>query len=81
MDLRLTALTDKLADTFNKATGATCSPEDLTYLAKFSQHFGATNIGYVFRQIYVIVCHKHSECMIACFRLSLHFCYTLLLSR
>ncbi|QCE15419.1 hypothetical protein DEO72_LG11g2430 [Vigna unguiculata] len=46
MDLRLTALIDKLAETFNKATGATCSPEDLTYLAKFSQHFGATNIGY-----------------------------------
>ncbi|TKY73976.1 hypothetical protein E2542_SST02735 [Spatholobus suberectus] len=44
MDLRLTALSDKLAETFNKATGATCSPEDLTYLAKFSQHFGATNI-------------------------------------
>ncbi|XP_047172044.1 muscle M-line assembly protein unc-89-like isoform X1 [Vigna umbellata] len=46
MDLRLTALIDKLAETFNKATGATCSPEDLTYLAKFSQHFGATNIGH-----------------------------------
>ncbi|RZC07428.1 COP1-interacting protein 7-like isoform X3 [Glycine soja] len=44
MDLRLTALSDKLAETFSKATGATCSPEDLTCLAKFSQHFGATNI-------------------------------------
>ncbi|RDX87372.1 COP1-interacting protein 7, partial [Mucuna pruriens] len=44
MDLRLTALSNKLAETFNKATGAPCSPEDLTYLAKFSQHFGATNI-------------------------------------
>ncbi|XP_068484481.1 COP1-interacting protein 7-like isoform X2 [Phaseolus vulgaris] len=46
MDLRLTALIDKLAKTFNKAAGATCSPEDLTCLAKFSQHFGATNIGH-----------------------------------
>ncbi|KAL2339511.1 hypothetical protein Fmac_007451 [Flemingia macrophylla] len=44
MDLRLTALGHKLAETFNKATGGTCSPEDLTYLAKFSRHFGATNI-------------------------------------
>nr|KYP53788.1 hypothetical protein KK1_024362 [Cajanus cajan] len=44
MDLRLTALGDKLAETFNKATGVTCSHEDLAYLAKFSRHFGATNI-------------------------------------
>ncbi|KAL3025955.1 hypothetical protein AAZX31_04G206000 [Glycine max] len=44
MDLRLTALSEKLVETFNKATGATCSPEDLSYLGKFSQHFDATNI-------------------------------------
>ncbi|XP_027339260.1 uncharacterized protein LOC113853025 isoform X2 [Abrus precatorius] len=44
MDLRLTALSDKLAETLNNVTGATCSPEDLTYLAKFSQQFGATDI-------------------------------------
>ncbi|XP_061356662.1 uncharacterized protein LOC133301080 isoform X2 [Gastrolobium bilobum] len=44
MDLRLTALSNKLGETFNKASGATCSLKDMTYLAKFSQHFGAANI-------------------------------------
>nr|XP_004503059.1 COP1-interacting protein 7-like [Cicer arietinum] len=44
MDLRLTALRNKLAETFNKATDAKCSPKDITYLVKFSHHFGATNL-------------------------------------
>ncbi|KAJ1400557.1 hypothetical protein SESBI_29425 [Sesbania bispinosa] len=44
MDLRLTALSNKLVETFNKATDANCSPKDVTGLAKFCQHFGATNI-------------------------------------
>ncbi|XP_019430947.1 PREDICTED: uncharacterized protein LOC109338217 [Lupinus angustifolius] len=44
MDLRLTALRNKLAETLSEATGATCSTKDIAYLAKFSQHFGATNI-------------------------------------
>jgi len=44
MDLRLTALSNKLAETFNKAADAKCSPNDLAYLVKFSQHFGATNL-------------------------------------
>ncbi|KAJ1387500.1 hypothetical protein SESBI_39904 [Sesbania bispinosa] len=44
MDLRLTALSNKLVETFNKATDANCSPKDVTDLAKFCQHFGATNI-------------------------------------
>ncbi|XP_057458441.1 uncharacterized protein LOC130749152 isoform X2 [Lotus japonicus] len=44
MDLRLTALNNKLAGTFNEATGAKCSLKDMAYLANFCQHFGATNI-------------------------------------
>ncbi|CAL0319596.1 unnamed protein product [Lupinus luteus] len=44
MDLRLTALKSKLSETLNKAVGAACSTKDMAYLAKFSQHFGATNI-------------------------------------
>lgn len=46
MDLRLTALSNKLAETFNKAADAKCSPKDMAYLVKFSQHFGATNLEY-----------------------------------
>ncbi|CAL0327537.1 unnamed protein product [Lupinus luteus] len=44
MDLRLTVLRSKLAETVNKAVGGTCSIKDMAYLAKFSQHFGATDI-------------------------------------
>ncbi|CAL0305361.1 unnamed protein product [Lupinus luteus] len=44
IDLRLTALRNKLAETLNEATGATCSTKDIAYLTKLSQHFGATNI-------------------------------------
>ncbi|XP_019437283.1 PREDICTED: uncharacterized protein LOC109343457 isoform X2 [Lupinus angustifolius] len=44
MDLRLTVLRSKLAETLNKAVGGTCSTKDMAYLAKFSQYFGATDI-------------------------------------
>lgn len=45
MDLRFSALSKELAATFNKATNSTCSPKNITDLVKFSQQFGATNIG------------------------------------
>ncbi|CAK8567741.1 unnamed protein product [Lathyrus sativus] len=44
MDLRLTALRNKLAETFNKAADAKCSPKDMTHLLNFSHRFGATNL-------------------------------------
>ncbi|KAL5075381.1 hypothetical protein RYX36_014365 [Vicia faba] len=44
MDLRLTALSNKLAETFNKAADTKCSPKDMTHLLKFSHRFGATNL-------------------------------------
>ncbi|KAE9587288.1 hypothetical protein Lalb_Chr23g0272071 [Lupinus albus] len=44
MDVRLTVLRSKLAETLNKTVGGTCSTKDMAYLAKFSQHFGATDI-------------------------------------
>ncbi|XP_058786653.1 uncharacterized protein LOC131661213 isoform X2 [Vicia villosa] len=44
MDLRLTALSNKLAETFNKAADAKCSPKDMAHLVNFSHRFGATNL-------------------------------------
>ncbi|KAK4277675.1 hypothetical protein QN277_015635 [Acacia crassicarpa] len=45
MDVRFSALSKELTTTFNKATNSICSLKDIIYLAKFSQQFGATNIG------------------------------------
>lgn len=40
MDLRLTALGEKLGASFNQATGGTCSTKQISDLAAFAQHFG-----------------------------------------
>ncbi|XP_054797233.1 uncharacterized protein LOC129302402 isoform X2 [Prosopis cineraria] len=45
MDLRFSALSKELVTTFNKATNSSCSSKDIIDLAKFSQQFGATNVG------------------------------------
>lgn len=47
MDLRLTALREELAASFNRAIGATCSVKEVADLDAFAQHFGAENLRYL----------------------------------
>ncbi|KAI3757755.1 hypothetical protein L6452_05298 [Arctium lappa] len=44
IDLRLSGLKEKLADALNQATGARCSPKDISDLENFAHHFGAEEI-------------------------------------
>ncbi|KAG9443374.1 hypothetical protein H6P81_014714 [Aristolochia fimbriata] len=44
MDLRLTALRTELVAALERAAGATCSTEHVTFLDEFARHFGATDI-------------------------------------
>lgn len=53
MDLRLTALRGELVGAFNQAAGASCSPKEISDLAKFSHHFGAINIRYISHNIQI----------------------------
>ncbi|XP_021297038.1 muscle M-line assembly protein unc-89-like isoform X1 [Herrania umbratica] len=44
MNSRLTALRSELIAAFNQAVGETCSYEEITHLAKFSENFGANDL-------------------------------------
>ncbi|GLT94588.1 hypothetical protein SLE2022_123200 [Rubroshorea leprosula] len=44
MDLRIAALRRDLVAAFNQAVGPTCSHEEFTHLAEFSENFGATDL-------------------------------------
>ncbi|XP_031108732.1 COP1-interacting protein 7-like isoform X1 [Ipomoea triloba] len=44
MDVRLGALRRDLADAFDEAAGAPCSPEEIVEIGKFSDHFGAVKL-------------------------------------
>lgn len=44
LDLRLEALEEELALSFNRAAGATCSPKQIADLSAFSEHFGVMNL-------------------------------------
>ncbi|KAL5569694.1 hypothetical protein UlMin_026269 [Ulmus minor] len=44
IDLRLGALRSELAAALSKAASSTCSSREITYLAKFCEHFGATDL-------------------------------------
>ncbi|KAE8662534.1 Glutamine-rich protein 23 [Hibiscus syriacus] len=44
MDSRLSALRSDLVAAFNQAAGETCSYEEITHLAKFSEIFGANDV-------------------------------------
>lgn len=44
MDLRIAALRRDLVAAFNEAVGPTCSYEEFTHLAEFSENFGATDL-------------------------------------
>ncbi|KAK8531709.1 hypothetical protein V6N13_131069 [Hibiscus sabdariffa] len=44
MDSRLASLRSKLVAAFNQVVGETCSYEEITHLAKFSENFGASDV-------------------------------------
>ncbi|KAL0923149.1 hypothetical protein M5K25_007197 [Dendrobium thyrsiflorum] len=44
LDLRLAALKEELTAAFNRASGATCFSNQISDLASFAQHFGATEL-------------------------------------
>ncbi|KAK8546060.1 hypothetical protein V6N13_067298 [Hibiscus sabdariffa] len=44
MDSRLASLRSKLIVAFNQTVGETCSYEEITHLAKFSENFGASDV-------------------------------------
>lgn len=44
MNVRLTALKEELVINFNRATGTTCSIDQISDLASFAQHFGAIEL-------------------------------------
>ncbi|KAK8651454.1 hypothetical protein V6N13_141055 [Hibiscus sabdariffa] len=44
MDSRLASLRSKLVVAFNQTVGETCSYEEITHLAKFSENFGASDV-------------------------------------
>ncbi|XP_020695058.1 uncharacterized protein LOC110108662 [Dendrobium catenatum] len=44
LDLRLAALKEELTSAFNRASGATCFSNQISDLASFAQHFGATEL-------------------------------------
>ncbi|XP_016704918.2 uncharacterized protein [Gossypium hirsutum] len=44
MDSRLASLRSKLVAAFNQAVGETCSNEEVTHLAKFSETFGSNDV-------------------------------------
>lgn len=44
LEVRLTALGDELATSFNQAAGAICSTQQISDLSEFAKHFGATNL-------------------------------------
>lgn len=44
LDMRLEALEEELATSFNRAAGGTCSPQQIADLSAFAEHFGAINL-------------------------------------
>lgn len=71
MDLRLTALREELAASFNRAIGATCSVKEVADLDAFAQHFGAENLRR-FLSKYLSLCVKNQDGNLVNGRLTLH---------
>jgi len=44
VDLRLMALEEELATSFNRAAGAPCSTQQISDLSAFAEHFGAIDL-------------------------------------
>ncbi|XXG68245.1 hypothetical protein AAC387_Pa06g1376 [Persea americana] len=71
MDLRLTALREELAASFNRAIGATCSVKEVADLDAFAQHFGAENLRRLLSK-YLSLCVKNQDGNLVNGRLTLH---------